>query len=874
MNSLQELNTFGNASVTYTDSRSAAVKFDRVTSTTQTVSINQHDTHPAQPGYQIIDIIRPTDCLPTYTINVSAITGATVSWTTVPSGCTVTNPTTGVYRISGVSTVAKWNIIRNPVISFPVSYVGTSSYTCTLTWNTTQTKTSTTNLTVVDIDIFGADPSDFYFLGGIAGTITGNPVIIDNYSTTWTATVTPSTTSLITSLSSAGTGGTSSFNGTTKVLTIAGTKTQVNSHLNSISYVIPSSTKQDFTLEYGVDNVALSEGDSRTQQFYTTEWLSPTLFNGTYSSTTADPIIVSDVALGPIITDDLYTGDGTYTMTVVPSDLTAVSSMSATTPNYYPVVAQTASSSLYFLNNLVTSDLTYFAGYTTYSGYTPTEIIIYKRTVDNIAVDATVSLNLSSGVIDDWKYFNSDASLALISRGAAQPTQAIIKSRSVSTWTTAFTVTPNSGNYGYTRYYALSPVGDQFCVLLSAENTSNTWELYFYDKSSGSWALNGSMITGPTGEIGAEEGVFFAPDGNTLFVYRSNDTSFRIYKKTSGTWAYSQTISSTELSRSRMLPNGKFAAFKPATNYTDLYQYTSGTWTFESSLGMEYPNITIPITLDEKYYATSNTIFSKGIIGYKFNSYLGSDSLSDTTGNYQFSITGITVTEVAGPPAPTANASWDAEEANQAGDIISYEGVTYYSRYAVPASISPLNRYYWQPVGTAESRWKVTVNFSGNAGQFAPVPGSLGVIISGSSNPLFNDNFHVVEATSSSVSFWWTYYNPGTATGTGTVTLTGLVQKYVISSNGTYVIGGERSSAALSAIKLYKPTANDPNKSSWNSTTDTLTLRGNREQVNTMLNTITLTPVVAYAEDIVLTYTVTTPNGNTDSRSQDIDHTS
>lgn len=81
---------------------------------------------------------------------------------------------------------------------------------------------------------------------------------------TYTITVTPTPTSAINSMSTAGgTGGTSTFNSSSKVLTISGTRDQINSHLDNLSVVLN---------EYAIDTIELvylitSPGGSPVSQY-------------------------------------------------------------------------------------------------------------------------------------------------------------------------------------------------------------------------------------------------------------------------------------------------------------------------------------------------------------------------------------------------------------------------------------------------------------------------------------------------------------------------------------------------------------------------------------------------------------------------------
>jgi hypothetical protein len=657
MNSLQELNTFGNSTITYTDTRPAAVKFDRINATNQAISVNQHDTHPASPGFQIIDVIRPTDCLPTYTINVSGITGATVTWPVVPSGCTVTNPSTGVYRISGVNSATTWNIVRNPTINLTVSYVGVGTYTCTVTWNSTQTKTSTTTLTVVDIDIFGSNPSDFYFLGGVAGTITGNPVIIDNYSTTWTATVTPSTTSLITSLTSAGSGGTSSFNGTTKVLTIAGTKTQVNSHLNSISYVIPSSTKQDFTFQYGVVNDTLLEGDSRTQQMFTTEILSATRSTETYATNTS-----TTISNGPLITDALYTGTGNYAMTITPSTTAAVSSFTiGATLNYWPSYTTSGSFDSGSSNDggggipslAHNTTMTYIAYADSAANSNLGKVLVYTRSGNVISLQQELTptdYDPQSG--SNKLYFGSQIVansnfnvLAILARGDNLPTETdaeergavYIFRRSGTTWTQELRAinTEVDASYYY-QHVSISPDGNTFCAT-NGVNQNGTVRLNFYNYRSGFWYLDSTVTT-----TGVRQIIGFT-DNNYFFVGGPNETASGlstagavfVFKRTADTWAQ-QTIIYPEnpvagnyfgsISYSRILSDGRIS-IGSLNGANGIYSLVDGSWTKTSSLAYTYPSVLVPMTSDLVYYTSSDRVYQLQTNTYNSYCFIGDNSL-------------------------------------------------------------------------------------------------------------------------------------------------------------------------------------------------------------------------------------------------------
>lgn len=100
---------------------------------------------------------------------------------------------------------------------------------------TTDTKTQLLKNSSIE---FLTNPPDYYYTEDTQTTLDQYPQITDtSYTGTgiYTLTVLSSFAGSIRTLSSTGTGGSSSFNNSTKVLTITGTKSQVNSHLQNIT---------------------------------------------------------------------------------------------------------------------------------------------------------------------------------------------------------------------------------------------------------------------------------------------------------------------------------------------------------------------------------------------------------------------------------------------------------------------------------------------------------------------------------------------------------------------------------------------------------------------------------------------------------------
>ena len=331
MNSLQDLNAYSAAStIEFTDNRPSNVLFDLTTvPTPNAINIFEGENHSVPNPINIIDIINYQVCVTTYKVDISGFpAGTTVEWPTLPGYMTASNAD-GVYTVTGFKTASDWTTVKNPVINIPDDISGTYIYPVSIVFfngsiETIKSWTVTVNITAVDEM---SETTLFDYTTSTTATITGTPSIIDSdVAKTYTLTITPSKTTTVSTMSSGGTGGTSSFNASTKVLTLVGTKTQVNSHLAAISYT-SGTVQEDFTLTYLLTNNLNAITDTKYQTLRCLDILylgnirTPSIY---YNEDT-----VKIVQGGPLVTDLSADGSGTYTMTVTPSTTAAVSTMSA-----------------------------------------------------------------------------------------------------------------------------------------------------------------------------------------------------------------------------------------------------------------------------------------------------------------------------------------------------------------------------------------------------------------------------------------------------------------------------------------------------------------------------------------------------------------
>lgn len=333
MNSLSELNGYvSSLSFEFTDQREPNVLFDRASAENQSQIADEGFTISSSIGIEITDILNPDVSLPYYTIDIRNITGATLTWPTLPAGVTASEPTSGIYRLNGISSVAIWNTLKQASINLAANFNGLYSYTSTINYFSQEDgNTSKSWITALNINevLFLTTPLSVVYDIDAITDIDNAPNIINVDSTypgvTWTVTVTPNNITPIDTFTSTGTGGSFTVNPTTKVITITGTRAEVNSHLNSLK-LDSNNNSFDISLTYSVSNSQDGNTDSAIQLLINENLLilgnvtQPTLF---YTEDAAGTI-----SGYPQVTDSVYDGSGNYTYTITPSNVSALNTLS------------------------------------------------------------------------------------------------------------------------------------------------------------------------------------------------------------------------------------------------------------------------------------------------------------------------------------------------------------------------------------------------------------------------------------------------------------------------------------------------------------------------------------------------------------------
>lgn len=989
MNTLEDLNNFCLEQITYADGRAAGVKFDRFNIADQTVNINQHDEHNVPVGINIDEVIQPSVCTPVYVIDLSGCPGAEATWETIPSGCTVTNPSTDVYQISGVDSRAIWEVIRSPLITLPLTYIGTFTYTATIFYNTVEYKGWTVTANVADIDLMSV-PTEFTFLPSFTGLLTGNPNIIDNYPTSWTVTVTPSTTAAVTTMSSAGSGGTTSFNSTSKVLTISGTKTQVNSHLDAISISIASGVTYDFTLSYSAVNITTSEADTKIQQMWNISYISATRSSDSYQLNTT-----VSITGGPLITDNGYTGTGDYTMTIVPNPTSALGSLSSTGRYDWAnetVFTNPTSGSGFGYSTSVSTDGTYVAvGSPNIGASSPYYgvVRVYFKSGGSYSLQKEILGNISEQTLGVATSISADGTTLVFGVSGLQ--SVYVYTRSGTTWTKQATLKPSSiasGAYIYST--SLSSDGN---TLYTGDYGGATTKTTIFVRSGGTWTEQTCFT--PVGTIGSHGLGVLSPTGNTLVLSNTSKTGLGVKSRTS-----TATITSGITTNTGQKKFGTASLSFPGSG--SQFDYTAGSLVVE---GVTAKPSDTNFTLEFWMYA--NQTRDETLFSFFGTPAPYSGSVQDVTENFAIRLTtsylnivafGNTTLQIARPSAATwhhiavvkqstvinvyingslagtktltssipavtwmrVGAENDLNYYTGPGGAYSYTSISNYfygymddirisaeavytANFAVPTTEldnRPLTKLLLNGNGTIEDNVQGNLNYGYNVTnqgsalvytrsgttwslqQELSPSGSTsyditnfgysgdenrgGLFISSDAltimiaaepdnqtgyNYIFTYNGSTwvqssitsgrIRAMKGDASFYIddlgkSYFKNGsdwTYSGTVNTSLSGSlatdIQPDCVSTDGsTLVLASSSGTGSVGVLTLTSGVG-----TSWNSGTKTLTLTGEKSQVNADIDTIQLTPATAYESNFVLTYTVVTPESNTDSRDQNINYT-
>jgi len=165
---IQALNTHSQDIIAYTDNRSPDVIFTTPGAFEDLDLVYTTYSFPVQKSKEIYEVINAASANVSFEIDVSDVVGTTVAWSTVPSGCTVTN-VGGVYTIDGIDSVDIWDIVKAPTITVPSTFNGSFFYDAAIRY------TTSAGATAQEWSV-GVFIPEAYLQAAFTQTATGGPV--------------------------------------------------------------------------------------------------------------------------------------------------------------------------------------------------------------------------------------------------------------------------------------------------------------------------------------------------------------------------------------------------------------------------------------------------------------------------------------------------------------------------------------------------------------------------------------------------------------------------------------------------------------------------------------------------------------------------
>jgi hypothetical protein len=331
VNSLANLNSYSNDFLTFNDERPETYLFQPDSPISQSITVYENQTHNVPVGTNITGLFNANAV--SYSINISDHPGTTISWGNL-SGLGTGNLTTStvgnVYTVSNIISTVDWNIVKSPTVTMAVNPPDYWDYVCTINYGNAQTKSWTVAVDVQQLDQLTSS-SSHYYNDGVPEIILGTPQyyntgIAEYDDATFTLSVAPTPTNALVQMTSSGMGVASSFNPTTKTLTVTGNSAVIVSHLANIELTPIDDNFDSYTLTYSLYNADSNFTTVKTQNIVAIQNIYMSEPSPIYYSPNTSKILTNT----PLITDVEAPTSTTYSLAISSTTANTITSLSST----------------------------------------------------------------------------------------------------------------------------------------------------------------------------------------------------------------------------------------------------------------------------------------------------------------------------------------------------------------------------------------------------------------------------------------------------------------------------------------------------------------------------------------------------------------
>ena len=393
MSTLTQLNSYSNNTISFTDNRPPGVLLTYPQARNVSTITRTGTTFTVQRNIDVDEIINPFGTLNlTFSIDLSALTGAYITWPALPVGVTTTS-TSQIYSAGPINSIADWETIKAPTITIPDTFNGTFEYVCTLSYQTpngietvtwtvgsfvpVSNPTAIANLTVISKIIKGpgfvrlfattdiitipnsividplvaGDLAQFDYIPGTTNKLLTAAPQFDLRSavpTVFTLNITTDAAVALEAfrLSPVTTGVTFNYNDATKTATIVGSSTNINTALENLQIDVRDNPVKYY---WNFNLIMLASNDKNE---YIDRYTLPAIStDATYQSISADDSYAlntpTTIQGGPKVDPGDLLSSGVWTTTIRPLDANQITSLTGgEISGYGPVTLQRLSTTV------------------------------------------------------------------------------------------------------------------------------------------------------------------------------------------------------------------------------------------------------------------------------------------------------------------------------------------------------------------------------------------------------------------------------------------------------------------------------------------------------------------------------------------------
>ena len=280
--SLQDLNTYAQTPITYTDVRTAQVLFDRGATVDQTLTVSENTEFVLPWGINIDDITQYDVADVEYHIDLTAWSDpVSISWDYLPSHIVVTRGSGNDWIVSEIRSRQDWLYVRQAKVIPPFGFTGFVQHEASIQYYSDNQDSSRDivgwdiDLTFTQVEYFASTVDRTYTSNTLYSNFNPTSIITDpeDFDPVWDLRIYADDAGAIEEIFSDGSAAEALWNDTTKQYVVTGDTDSVNEVLASLD-LETDRFDADFVLYFKLANNYTSSIEYQVQQFFSRDFIS------------------------------------------------------------------------------------------------------------------------------------------------------------------------------------------------------------------------------------------------------------------------------------------------------------------------------------------------------------------------------------------------------------------------------------------------------------------------------------------------------------------------------------------------------------------------------------------------------------------------